>query len=88
VSDRVTRHLVRGWRDNRSAWTRRVRWYEYRGDDGVSIRLNFCERVHPTDPRNRWIEVNRFYDNDDAAETDVFRFTQGERANVLRDEAT
>lgn len=85
-SDRVTRRLVRAWRNDRAAWTRRCRWYEYRDDEGVSIRLNFAERFKTDHPRSRWIEVNCYYDNDADAETDMFRFTQGERALTIRNE--
>jgi hypothetical protein len=87
MTDRVVRALKRGWRDNRSAWRRRVRWYEYRGDDGVSIRLNFNERLYPTSPRATWIEVNSFYDSDAKAEADMLRFVEGERAVTFRNES-
>lgn len=88
MTDRVQRSYIHGWQDERRGgrWARRVRWYEFRSEEGLSIRLNFAERLTQGAPRRMWIEVNRFYDTDDAATEDFERFVNGERAAVLRNE--
>jgi len=82
-ADRIQRALRRAWRDDRSAWARRCRWYEWRGDEGVSIRLQFETR----DLLGARQRVDRFYDNDADALRDMERFVQGESLRVLRDES-
>jgi hypothetical protein len=83
-ADRVPRALRRGWQNNRPAWSRRCRWYEWRSNEGVSIRLQFETRDLTTGTRKR---VNRFYSDDALALNDMERFEQGESLRVLRNEA-
>ena len=91
MSDRVKRSLRRGWQNARPGWTRRVRWYESaRTSEGVSIRLQFEERVVTLDdnymPHEERERVNRFYSDDVAALRDWWRFERGESLRTLRDE--
>lgn len=87
MPDRIQRALRRAWRNDRGGrWTRRVRWYEFRSNEGVSIRLNFAERQSFDTPRRLWVEVNTFYSDDESAERDVQRFAEGERAATFRNE--
>jgi hypothetical protein len=81
--DRVTRALILGWSNKRLGvrWTRRARWFEWRGDEGVSIRLCFEERDLNTEER---VVVNSFYDNEDAAGIALEHFVDGVSAREFR----
>lgn len=65
------RSYHKGWQSDRplKRWSRRVRWFEGRYGDMLSIRLNFSDGYG---------ESNRFYDDREAATRDYEGFIAGE----------
>lgn len=54
------RAFHKAWQDRRPGWRRRVRWFEGRIGDSITIRLNLCDM-------DEGRECNRFYTDHDAA---------------------
>lgn len=65
------RSLHKSWQDRRPEWRRRVRWYEGRIGDALSIRLKFTDFAEGR-------ECNRFYTDRDRATSDYEAFIASE----------
>lgn len=71
---RATRAYHKSWQDRRPEWRRRVRWFEGRIGESVTIRLKFTDL-------DEGRECNRFYGEHDSATRDYEAFISG--ATVL-----
>ena len=66
----------KSWQDKRPGWRRRVRWFEGRTGDSLSIRLNFCDM-------DEHRECNRFYVSREDATDDYEAFIAGATVKSL-----